>query len=591
MPDAVGQDRASLISMGLAGGAVLWAMSLLQWGQPLTWDEIEFFRATRWIAEGRLPFRDYWEHHLPLQWMLFAPAALLFSDGAGTGAVVALRWAQLPLWIGVFAIAMSFARTTRLQMRWGALVLLLASPWFVRTAIQYRVDVPAHLAYVGAIALLAGATQDKWRSYLAGASFSLAVLSNMRLAPLVVFTVLVAAFWRAPERRWSWNGAVLRVIGGGAAVAALFLCLLAATGATSGFREGILWYNTTADRFVPGEASSFLRQLAAPLLQKDVGGTLFLLAGAAGVIIALRDIKRPGPLQILALLALGSLAAIVPMAVQYEYHFQTSAILLLPLAALALGQIPLMGRVVPAVAAILLALSAAAMLLPEARAGIRYQDRVMHEVDRRTMPGERVWDGCGYALRRDPAYRYWFLPAGVRLLANEGLIENYDFEQITANPPAAVIVNARTHFWMLGRPRLADYVVHQYVPLYQHLWIPGLSAVVGPEPSQVAWTVTRAGRYDVHASELLAKHPWFTRPLDYGAMQGAELEIPLDRLPRAAALQWRVDGIPVDGTKPLDLRAGARLELLSMAPQRVGVVVVPHGVATLSIMPETPLVF
>ena len=44
-----------------------WCAAMLHRGEPLAWDEIEFFRATRWIAEGRLPFRDYWEHHLPLQ--------------------------------------------------------------------------------------------------------------------------------------------------------------------------------------------------------------------------------------------------------------------------------------------------------------------------------------------------------------------------------------------------------------------------------------------------------------------------------------------------------------------------------------------
>lgn len=590
-PDAEAHDRVSRFSMWLAGGAFLWAMSLLQWGQPLTWDEIEFFRATRWIAEGRLPFRDYWEHHLPLQWVLFAPAAFLFSDGAGTGAVVALRWAQLPLWIGAFAIAMNLARTARLQMRWGALVLLLVSPWFVRTAIQYRVDVPAHLAYVGAVALLAGATQEKWRSFLAGALFSLAVLSNMRLAPLVVLTVLVVAFWCAPQRRWRWNGAVLRVIGGGAAVAALFLSLLAATGATSGFLEGVIWYNTTADRFVPDEASSFLRRLAAPLLQKDPGGTLFLFAGAAGATIALRDIRRPGPLQIIALLALGSLATIVPMAVHYEYHFQTSAILLLPLAALALGQVPRAAPLVPAVAALLLAVNATAMLLPEARAAIRYQDRVMHEVDRRTRPDEPVWDGCGYALRRDPAYRYWFLPAGVRLLADERLIENYDLEQIESNPPAAIIFNERLRNWMVGRPRLAAYVTHHYVPVYRNLWLPGMSAAVGPEPSQVTWSVLRSGRYDVYASEILASHPWFTRPLDYGWMEGPELSIPLQRLPPAQSPQWRVDGVVVDGSSTLELKKGSKVELLWLPRRRLGVMIVPHGIHTMSVMPESALVF
>jgi hypothetical protein len=48
---------------------------------------------------------------------------------------------------------------------------------------------------------------------------------------------------------------------------------------------------------------------------------------------------------------------------------------------------------------------------------MRNQDYVMREVDRRTQPGDVVFDGTGYALRRKPAYRYWFLPVGLRFLA------------------------------------------------------------------------------------------------------------------------------------------------------------------------------
>ena len=39
----------------------------LQGLHPLVWDEIEFFRATDWVWRGLVPYRDFWEHHTPLQ--------------------------------------------------------------------------------------------------------------------------------------------------------------------------------------------------------------------------------------------------------------------------------------------------------------------------------------------------------------------------------------------------------------------------------------------------------------------------------------------------------------------------------------------
>jgi hypothetical protein len=56
--------------------------------------------------------------------------------------------------------------------------------------------------------------------------------------------------------------------------------------------------------------------------------------------------------------------------------------------------------------------------------------------------------------------------------------------------------------------------------------------------------------------------------------------------------RWQVDGIPVTVRNGmLDLRAGARLELRSSLPRRAGIVIVPHGVTTLSVMPDVPMVF
>lgn len=589
--EQAGSDR---VVIALLAAAVGWALIVLQWGEFLNWDEVEFFRATRWTAEGRVPFRDYWEHHLPLQWLLFAPVAALFSDGPGAQSIIALRWAQIPLWAASFVMLNALMHRAGIiaRGRSTALLLLLSSMWFVRAAVQYRVDVVGHCAYIGALWLVMR-RQSAYVWFGAGVSFALGVLANMRLAPLVIATVALLLFWRPDEERWRWNGKALYAVAGGLLVAVGFILYLAWASASASFIEGVIWYNRMSDQLLPDEARSFFVRLAAPLVQRDIGGVAFLAAGAAGVVMALRRVSRPGVLQFLSVLAVLSLVMVATLGVQYEYHFQTSALLLLPAGAAAIGRLQHRHRAaVSALAAANLLLGAISMA-PDFGIALKYQDRVMKEVDRLVPPGDRVWDSVGYAIRREPAYRYWFLPAGIRLLSDRGMVEPYDFDQITADPPAAIVYSDRTRWWMSGRPRLAHYVTHHYIPLDQHLWIPGMSGVVGPKPTRLLWTVPRTGRYDLYVSELLVKHPWFARPAQYGLLQGPEFLIPLDRLPPAPleAFQWRVNGVPVDARSPITLSRGAQLEIRSVFRGRAGVLAVPHGVTALSRMPDTGVRF
>jgi hypothetical protein len=567
--------------------AALWAALMLHRGQVLDRDEVEFFRATRWIAAGSVPYRDFWEHHLPLQWFVFAPAAALFGGGAGAGAVVAIRWAQVPLWVGALAFVMLLARQAggAVRARWAALCLLVLSPSFLLMVIQYRLDVVGNLAFVAALAV---GVRRKWVTF--GALMSLAVLANMRLAPLAVLGALLALFWRSEERRWSWNGAALRMLAGVAAVATLFMLYLMASGAWPAFLDGVIHYNVTSDRLFRELDDTRWMTFAAMLVRWDLAAVAYWALAIAGACLALRGIRTPGALQLVALLALASVASAAAFRASYEYHLETAYFLMLPLAALAFERLrsPGWATAILGIAAVSLAFRF------QVGEGLPYQDRVMREADARTSAGETVWDGAGYALRRKPAYRYWFLPAGVRLMAKAGLIEDYDVGQLRAAPPAAIIYSYRVFLWLRQTPRLAAFVTHHYVPLYRDLWVPGMSALLEARPSRTTWTVVRGGRYDLYASKLLAKHPWFTRPLEYGMIRGSELAIPLRRLPLApdAELRWSVDGAALPaGVRTIELRAGSTLELVAAPRARTGVLVVPHGVDVLCITPDADFVF
>jgi hypothetical protein len=540
-----------------------------------------------------VPFRDFWEHHTPLQWIAFAPVARLFANGAGVESIVVMRWAQLALWVAIFAVVVRLAKSEGVNA-WPALVLLLASGTFVRKAVEYRVDVPGNLAFLAAVVLVAfGATRMRWIGF--GALMSAAVLANMRLAPLVVITALLALFWRAEERRWRWNARALWMAGGVAMVVAAFVGYLALTRSWTAFVDSIIHYNVTSATLL--EVDTFFDAFLLPLWALDAGGIAFWVIAVAGLVMALRGIRTPGPLQFLALLAIASVVTIAAMEVQYDYHFQSTWLLMLPLVALALERLP---RAWQGVAATVAATSLAIFVIqvvPTFGDETDYQDEVMTTVDRLTQPGETVFDGAGFALRRDPAYPYWFLTTGVRMMAERRLIDPYDERNMAAHPPAAIVADYRMRVYLRSFPRLARYATTHYVPLFRDLWVPGMTALVEPRPERVLWIAPRAGRYDVYASTALARHPWLTSPLSYAEVRGRNAPryaIPLKRLPalRADALRWTVDGVPQPrGARTLTLRKGSKVELTARPEQRTGVLLVPHGVDTLALAPADPFLF
>ena len=101
-----------------------------------------------------------------------------------------MRWAQVALWIAIlFLVDASDARHARAG---GRSCCCSRRRSFVRSAIEYRVDVLGNLGFIAA--LVVARCARRWIAF--GALMSLAVLANMRLAPLVIFTAAVMLFWR-----------------------------------------------------------------------------------------------------------------------------------------------------------------------------------------------------------------------------------------------------------------------------------------------------------------------------------------------------------------------------------------------------------
>jgi hypothetical protein len=553
----------------------------LQWARPIHWDEVEYFRATKWVAEGRVPFRDFWEHHLPLQWYLFAPVAALTGNSAGVASLLAMRWAQIPLWIAAFAFLFAILRRAGIarDRALAGLLVALASPLFVEFAIEYRLDTLATALYFAALWMVfrRPSVRAVWIAF--GALMSAVVLANMRMMPLVVTTAVLLSFIAIEEQRWKWKPVSLWMSAGVLAAVSVFAIWLVATGTREPLWDAMR-YNIVSNRMLAGQAHTFIPTLLLPFRQFDLGAIALMAAGIAGAIAALRTIHRPGVMQLVALLAFADVVFISRHGVHYPYHFQIAFLFAAMLAAniIRTDLVERLSMVVVAIAATVYI----ARLIPISDS-MAYQSRVMTEVDRRTLANERVWDGCGYALRRAPAYRYWFLPAGVRMMAMRGMIEPYDVRQLAAAPPAAIVHTLRVNQWLRAFPEAGSYVTHHYLPLYRDLWIPGLSAAVPPR-SRVTWIAPRGGTYRVYASEILAKHPWFTRPLDYAIDSGPGAAVYAFRiadLPPAdpARMHLTVDGAPVSRT--FALKKGSAVQLESAWETKTGVIIVPENVTEL----------
>ena len=547
------------IALALSAAAV--RLIPLHFLHPLNWDELEFYRATSWIAQGRLPFRDFWEHHTPLMWFLFAPFTWL-ANSPGVDAVIALRWAQIPVWIATFWLSNLWMRGVGLDRfaRWVAMGVAVCSSLLMIPAVEYRVD------SLGCMLVMAGLVlAQRERFFLAGVVFCLAGFANLRLGPVLVVAVLLVLI---ATRLRAWP-----VIAGG--VTALLACLafFMATGSLDELVQQV-WTDNLAERYATPVIGGFIHRLLVPfgvrllatdrlfeLAAVDVGGVLVLLLGFAGMLLALR--VRGGLLQIMVL-QLTNVLFISSMKFIYNYHFALVVILMIPLVAAVLERVPRRELVV-ALLALAWGVNAFASIFRGKEHDLAYQDLIMREVHARTRTGDRVWSGITWALHREPAYRLWFLPELARQLVREKLAPAY----VPDEPPAAIVFDHNALLWVGTVQReLAPYFIRHYVPVWRELWMPGMNAKLAPGRG-FEWRVPADGDYHAYVSAQLVRHPWFRNPLAFATYKKEDASRFTVRLPAEGPGPVRFSA-PLTG-----LKKGQRLAALNTAGRDVAVILLP----------------
>jgi hypothetical protein len=554
----VNESVKARVPIALALTAAVVRLIPLQFLHPLNWDELEFYRATSWIAEGRVPFRDFWEHHSPLVWFVFAPFTLL-TNSPGVDAVVVLRWVQIPVWIATFWLLHIWMRDAGIDRfaRWSATALALCSSLFMTPAVEYRVEA------LGCALVMAGLVfAQRERYFFSGAAFCLAGFANLRLGPVLVVAVLLLLVTRRLR--------AATVVAGGFTALAACLGYFAATGSLRALYQQV-WVENLAEKYATPVVGAFLHRLLVPfgvriiasdrlfeVAAVDAGGIAVLLLGFVGMFFAWR--KR-GDVLLLAILQLTNLAFIAIMKFIYNYHFALTVVLMVPLIAIVIERIP-RRNVVLAILVVAWGVNAFAAIFRGKELDRAYQDLLMREVDARTQPGDRVWSGIPWALRREPAYWFWFLPELPRQLVKQGLAPRYE----PRDPPAAVVAEHNVQIWLANVQReLLPYFAHHYIPVWRELWLPAMNARLGPGGSY-EWTVPRDGNYRVYVSPALARHPWFRTPLGVVSYKRADADRLTVTLPPPGAGAIRFD------RDVAHLRKGERISAFNPTNEDVAVI-------------------
>ena len=580
-----GGRRPVLIVLALALSAAAARLLPLGWLHPLNFDEVEFFRATDWVRQGLVPYRDFWQNHTPLQWYLFAPLSAL-AGGDGVTPVIVMRWLQVPVWIAAFWLVNRWMRDLELppRARWSALALALSSSWLMIPTVEYRLDSVGAALYLGGLVLAL-----RGRFLVGGIVFCLAGFANLRLGPLLAATAILFCITDLPARRWTLNRRALRLLAGVVLAAATGLGAFAAIGGLDEAWRQLIVENYLGDRLVEPSGQFFQRLFLIPVgiasgtgrvfmpATVDPGAIVLIAAGFLGVFRALRNWRAPDPWLAAALLQLASIAFLARMKVIYNYHFLIAGLMFIPFLAAELARLR-RRELAWAAVGIAWCVNLYACVLRGKEHDRTYQDIIIREVHRRTLPGEPVFSGAALALRRPPAYRRWMLVDLNALLVQHRHARPYTSADLIRNPPAALIADYYTLRYLGMDSRLRRLVVRHYLPVWRNLWIPAPNGLLTPAARELRWLVLRDGDYRVYAAPSLARHPWFDKPVFVGVMDrpdAARFPLRAGRPGLPPGLELSVDGVPAATTARLRLKKGQQLTARWGGGGAVGVMLLP----------------
>jgi len=300
---------------------VLAAVLILGWisaSKSYSIDEFDYAHAAWLVAQGEVPYLDFFDHHFPLLYQLLSVVFLVAGDDPET--IRALRLVLLPV-----PLVLAWAIWS-LNRRWlgdclaaVGIVLVFGTVSFTTFVTEIRPDGLALALFLSSLAVLGLELDPRGRGLLAGLLLGLAVWSSQKVViyglPLAIVFV---ADLVARRRRPAALGSPLLFLAGTLLVGAGALTYLLATDSLTAFYNLCFRWSSLHESF--GRRFSWWRHLAPAVMQ---AGWVFA-AAAVGLVATVRRAWREQPDErwrqlVLALCLISAFASYTIQTAPYPY--------------------------------------------------------------------------------------------------------------------------------------------------------------------------------------------------------------------------------------------------------------------------------
>ncbi len=171
-------------------GAIILSFWILFYHQPKTGDDVEHLHSAWLVWQGKVPYIDFFQHHNPLMWYLFAPVVGWFAYDIVVFDVVRII-STLLLFLNLYIVAKIIHKFA--SNSWSASILGVASvfpSYVIYSGQDFRPDNYMLLCFMGGIFYLLSYLDDKKQKHLI-ISFLLFVLSFFFMHKIIFSLVVV----------------------------------------------------------------------------------------------------------------------------------------------------------------------------------------------------------------------------------------------------------------------------------------------------------------------------------------------------------------------------------------------------------------
>jgi hypothetical protein len=491
----------ALVALAIAG---LGAATVVH--APLDPDESQHLHVAWLIAQERVPYADFWEHHMPLLPYALAPLTGWFADRPEV--YFAARAVMAGVTAGTLGLVYVLGGRLGAGVGAAAVILLALQVRFLQHGVQVRPDVPALFMWLATVLALVRWREGGRTRWLGAAGLALGVTAA--LTPKAAFLgvgvalVVLSSPVAAPPVLPRMLGRLACV---GAACAAPLVALLAYLALTGGsaalraFGEDVVVANLRFPDFIKqvavgGEGIGFgllglagvamaLRRHRWRTLQHPVHGPLLIPAAALAAILLFPRTPAVYSYTWLPVLAIGSLyagqalLAVVRWA-RAEARARATALL---------------GLVV--VVSLVLPLGVVGVLMLPRNRGNEAELRRMRRELAYACPGEAVLDAGPLAVFRPTALRYPSLVRGLRNWIAQGVIPSETLVDDLRRARAPVgVLDSRLR---IAGP-LPAFIARHYVRQPDALLVAGAEIPAGGGAGEADVDLLVPGRYEIGTS-------------------------------------------------------------------------------------------